>query len=145
MELTSQSWLWIVIALGAVAFFYFRRGGFGHGGLGHGGLGRGGLGRGGHGHGGHGRGGHGHGNRDEATSPPPRVPEAAIDPVEGMPVRTADAPTSVYQGRIYYFASEDSRDRFDASPQDYATAPSAQTMERNTASGRSGRGRRGCC
>lgn len=145
MELISQNWLWIVIALGAVAFFYLRGGGFGHGGHGGGGFGHGGLGRVGHGHGGHGHGGHSHGGRDEATSPSPRAPEAAIDPVDGTPVRTADAPTSVYQGRTYYFASKDSRDRFEASPQDYASEAAAQTMDRNTASRRSGRGRRGCC
>lgn len=98
--------------------------------LGHGGHGGGfgGLG----GHGGHGgSGGHGgHGGYDErpASSPTPSAPEAAIDPVSRDAVRTAQALTSLYQGKVYYFASKENRDRFEAAPQEYAQNASGHPM-----------------
>ena len=125
MNWLSQNWFWIVLAI--VAVLLFRRGGHrGHGGLGslghggHGGLGGGLLGgllgSLGHGHGGH----HGHGRRrdDERSDAP--APEGAIDPVSGNPVRTADALTSVFEDRTYYFESKENRERFEAAPQEYA-------------------------
>lgn len=118
MSWLSQNWIWVVLAAGAA--FYFFRGGFGGHGGGHG-LGGllGGLGHGGHG--GH-AGGGGHGDHGEQPERPAaaEAPEAAVDPVGGEAVRTAQALTSVYQGRIYYFASRENRDRFEAAPQEYA-------------------------
>jgi len=132
MQGIDQNWIWIVVAIAILAFFFLQRGrrhgGFG-GGHGHGGLG--GFG-GGHGHGGlgglggfdpggHGR--HGHAERDEegrerARSSQPV--EAAIDPVSGSAIATAGAVTSIYQGKAYYFASKENRDRFEAAPEDFA-------------------------
>lgn len=131
MESISQNWLWILVALGAVAFFFFR-GARGHGGFGHAG----------HGHSGQEYGGNG--DRDRVATPSPHVPEAVIDPVSGAPVRTADAPTSVYQGRVYFFASKESRDRFEASPQEYAAKAPGVMMDRSAASERPRRRRGGC-
>lgn len=121
MDWLSQNWVWVVLAV-AAAYYFFRGGLGGHGrGLGGllGGSGHGGLG--GHGHGGHG-GDRGHGGHGEQTERPAaaNAPEAAIDPVGGEAVRTAQALTSVYQGKIYYFASKENRDRFEAAPQEYA-------------------------
>jgi YHS domain-containing protein len=42
-----------------------------------------------------------------------------IDPVCGMQVTEDEALTSAYQGQIYYFDSEDCRDEFIESPEDY--------------------------
>jgi YHS domain-containing protein len=44
----------------------------------------------------------------------------AIDPVSRKDVSIAGALTSVYGGRIYYFETPESRQRFEASPQQYA-------------------------
>ncbi|MBI2717672.1 MAG: YHS domain-containing protein [Rhizobiales bacterium] len=117
METISQNWFLIVLALGVLAYFMFRagRGGFSHGG-GHGGLGLGGFGLGGHGHGGYG----GHGGGDRSSNTTAQLPAAVIDAVDGSAVRAADALTSVYKGQVYYFASKENRDRFEASPQEFA-------------------------
>lgn len=111
MQDIGQSWIWIVIAVAILAFFFLRRGRRSHSGLGDGGLG----------HGGHGH--HGHHERDDEdrTRPASTQPiEAAIDPVSGSAIPTAGAITSVYQGKAYYFASKENRDRFEAAPQDFA-------------------------
>lgn len=50
----------------------------------------------------------------------PDVPEAAVDPVSGETVRTGQALTSLYEGKVYYFASKENRERFEAAPQQYA-------------------------
>ncbi|ODV12979.1 MAG: hypothetical protein ABT20_03160 [Rubrivivax sp. SCN 70-15] len=114
--------IWVLIALAAV-WFLLRRGR--HGGHGQGGFG-------GHGHGGfggrgHDGGGHHGGSHERLGNASPRdhdalSPGAAIDPVSGKPVRTDQALTSVNAGRTYYFESEDTRRRFEAEPQRYATA-----------------------
>ena len=118
MQELTQNWSWILIAVAIVAFFLLRRGrrhgGFGHGGHGHGGFDLGGT----HGH-------HHHRDSDDDADRrgvpwPQQLPETVVDPVSGAAVRTADAITSVYQGRAYYFASKEDRDRFEAAPQDYA-------------------------
>lgn len=125
MEWLTQNWVWVALGIG-VAFYFFRGGLGGHAG-GHGGL-LGGMGHGAHGgglgghEGGHGSDGGGH-ERD-AEQPNSRVaanaPEAAVDPVGGEAVRTAQALTSLYQDKIYYFASKENRDRFEAAPQEFA-------------------------
>jgi len=146
MDWLSQNWIWVALAIG-VAFFFLRGGhggGFGrsgHGGHGgglgglgggHGGHGGGlggllgGLGHGGHGggsgHGGGHGGGSGHGGHGEQAEnrAASNAPEAAVDPVSGEAVRTAQALTSLYHGKIYYFATKENRDRFEAAPQEYA-------------------------
>ena len=37
-----------------------------------------------------------------------------------MTVATATARTSAYQGRVYYFCSQDCREKFEAAPTTYA-------------------------
>ena len=74
--------------------------------------------------------GHGHGEpssgRAEAGSQARLVPPAKdTDPVCGMTVETAEAKSSVFDGRIYYFCSASCRDRFEANPT--AFAESAET------------------
>lgn len=111
--------IWVLVAVAAVWFLLRGRG-----------RGRG------HGHGfGHGTGGGHHGSsRDERRDAPSGVPEpgdgdgphavaaAALDPVSGNPVRTDRALTAVFGGRAYHFESEETRKRFEAEPQRYATA-----------------------
>jgi YHS domain-containing protein len=122
MNWLAQNWVWVVLGVG-IAWFVLRGGHGGLlGGLGHGGHGGFGGPLGGLGHGGHGGLAGGHGGYDD--QPEARAgasaPEAAIDPVGGEAVRTAQALTTVYQGKIYYFASKENRDRFEAAPQEYA-------------------------
>ncbi len=89
--------------------------GGGLGGHGHGG-GLAGLG----GHGGHHGGGHASQEEHSGSPGPANAPDAAIDAVSGEAVATARALSSVYQGKIYYFASKENRERFEAAPQEYA-------------------------
>lgn len=111
MSWLSQNWLWVALAVG-IAWWLLRGGLAGHGGHGH---------AGGHGGGAGGLlGGHGGSHGGHGEQPESHVPEAAVDPVGGEAVRTTQALTSVYQGKIYYFASKETRDRFEAAPQDYA-------------------------
>ncbi|MBS0324928.1 MAG: YHS domain-containing protein [Proteobacteria bacterium] len=58
------------------------------------------------------------------------VPEAALDPVSGEAVSTARALTSVYEGRIYFFASKENRERFEAAPQEFFQRTSGHPMQR---------------
>ncbi|OGA68302.1 MAG: hypothetical protein A3G81_02785 [Betaproteobacteria bacterium RIFCSPLOWO2_12_FULL_65_14] len=117
MSWLAQNWVWVVVGI-AIAWFFFR------GRLG--GLLESPGGYGGH-HGG-GLGGHGsaHGGGAGAQEAQPdsaglaNAPDAAIDAVSGDAVRTAQALSSVYQGKIYYFATKENRDRFEAAPQEYA-------------------------
>lgn len=108
MSWLTQNWVWVVIGV-AIAWFALR-----------GGLGR----LGGHagGHGGGTLGGMGHGGHggETAERPPANAPEAAVDPVSGEAVRTAHAVTSIHEGKVYYFASRENRERFEAAPHEYA-------------------------
>ena len=120
MNWLSQNWFWVLLAIGVAV--YFSRGGLGRHGGGPGGLLGGSV--------GHGRGrGHdsGHGqHRDEEphdSRAPGDAPEAVVDPVSGEALRTDQALTSLYAGKVYYFASRENRDRFEAMPQDYAGTP----------------------
>jgi YHS domain-containing protein len=137
MDWLTQNWIWLALALGVG--FYFLRGGLGgHAGA-HGGV-LGGMGHGGHaGEGGHG----GHGGQPEDRAPA-EVPEAAVDPVGGEAVRTGKALTSVYQGRIYYFASKENRDRFEAAPQEYAQKAAGHPLRSDGAANERPRRRGGC-
>lgn len=123
MTWISQNWIWIVVGI-ALAWFLMRRGMGVHGGH-MGGDGAGGL-LGGMGHGGHGE---SRGSEPPQATPGVNAPEAAVDPVGGQAIRTANAVTSVYQGRIYYFASKENRDRFEAAPQDYASKAAGHPVQ----------------
>lgn len=142
MNTLSQNWVWILIGLGVLVFL-FRGGHRGLGGFGHGGFGHA-----GHGHGRDYLGRHDHGEgagearQDYAAPAPP--PESAIDPVSGAAVRVADAVTSVHQGRVYYFASKENRDRFEASPGEFAAKAAAPLIDRNAGLERPHHRRRGC-
>lgn len=46
--------------------------------------------------------------------------ESNIDPVTGDAVDPKTALTSVFQDRTYYFSSRENRDRFEASPEQFA-------------------------
>ena len=121
MSWLTQNWVWVVVAI-AIAWFFFRgRLGGALGGLGgHGG-----------GFGGHGSGhGGGQGSHDEqpGSARPANAPEATIDAVSGEAVVTAQALSTVYQGKIYYFASKENRERFEAAPQDYAPKAAGQPV-----------------
>jgi len=135
MDWLSQNWLWVAIGIGVA--WYFLRGNLGGHGAGHGSL----MGM------GHGGGGHaGHGEPaapppDAANAPAANAPEAAVDPVSGEAVRTAQAVTSLYQEKIYYFASKENRDRFESAPQDYAHKVAGQPVGGQE---RRPRRRRGC-
>jgi YHS domain-containing protein len=65
----------------------------------------------------------GHGAHGEAHSAPSGEPKEAVDPVCGMTVTTGDAKTSVHEGRIYYFCSQDCREKFEAAPPSYLSKP----------------------
>jgi YHS domain-containing protein len=43
-----------------------------------------------------------------------------VDPVCGMEVNTANAPTATYNGQTYYFCSEEDKAKFQKSPEQYA-------------------------
>jgi len=125
MSWLTQNWVWVALAIGVG--FYLLRGGLGGHVGGHGGL----LGHGGHG-------GQPH-NRSPANAP-----EAAIDPVGGEAVRTGTALTSVYQGKIYYFATKDNRDRFEGAPQEYAPKAAGHALRPAEAANERPRRRGGC-
>ena len=64
-------------------------------------------------------------SRDAGSAEPAAPPSdaRATDPVCGMTVSIAGAPASVYEGEPVYFCCEGCRDRFDATPEVYATSP----------------------
>lgn len=136
MAWLSRNWIWL--ALAAVIAFYAFRGRLGGraGGRGSGSSGR--LGHMGHGNG-EGREGPGEERVDDSSR---SGPKAAVDPVGGEAVRTASALTSVYQEKIYYFASKDNRDRFEAAPQDFAQKAAGYPVNSRAASGHGSH--RGC-
>lgn len=126
MNFLSQNWWWILLVIGVFLLFSRR---------------------------GHGLGGFGHGHHGYQTSPGGYRedrdhsehsasghsirPAVATDPVTHKDVPTTQAVTSVYQGRIYYFENADSRQRFEAAPDQYAreglsypVASEARTVER---------------
>jgi YHS domain-containing protein len=111
MNWLLQNWVWIVVlALGAV--WMFRRGGLAGFGMG--------------GHGGQGGfpswgGGQTHESSSHGDAPPSADTSGkAIDPVSGHEVLAAQAITAAYQGRIVYFESAENRQRFEATPEQYA-------------------------
>ena len=47
-----------------------------------------------------------------------------VDPVCGMEVEMANAPTTTYKGKTYYFCSEDDKAKFLKNPEQYANKKS---------------------
>lgn len=109
MEWLLQNWIWIVFAIGI--FLLMRRGGMACG-MGHG-----------RSHGNDTQ-AHQHQEGDAPHTDPDRGPK---DPISGAIVNPETALNSMYQGRVYYFASRENRDAFEASPAQYAS----QTGERH--------------
>lgn len=81
----------------------------------------------------------GHGHRHGETKPERDTaqpgtnarwtpPVRDIDPVCGMTVETAGAKSSVYDGRVHYFCSQNCRDKFEASPASYAKSVANRTQ-----------------
>jgi len=139
MNWLAQNWLWILLAVG-VLFVLGRSGHHGRRGYGyHGGHG-GSLGSGGFGHAGHSA-GDGSGDRSTHSTDP----KIAIDPVTRHDVATDHAATSVYQGRIYYFETAESRQRFEASPEQYAREGLGRPLSPTQGASEPGRRRRGGC
>ena len=121
MNWLSQNWFWILLAVGAILWFgrgrHFGMGGFGHG------------------H--HGRQGGDDDYRDRsgraADPQKPTDPRTVTDPVTHEGISTEHALSSVYQGRIYYFKTPENRQRFEATPEQYAPRaheePAARSSE----------------
>jgi YHS domain-containing protein len=61
-----------------------------------------------------------HGDGASGRETAPAAPAKAVDPVCKMTVETANAKSSVYAGNIYYFCSQDCREKFEQSPVSYA-------------------------
>ena len=53
------------------------------------------------------------------------APDQAADPVCGMTVRTASAKSAVHDGQVYYFCSQDRRQKFEAAPAAYVKQKAA--------------------
>lgn len=95
MAWLEQNWVFILLVIGVI--FMMRRCGIGCGSV----VGR-----------------HRHSGDSEGVSQ--SETESNIDPVDGQAVDPQTAVTSVYHGRIYYFATRENRDRFEASPERFA-------------------------
>lgn len=109
MTWLGQNWIYILLVIGVL--FMMRRCGMSCGS----GVGK-----------------HHHGGDGEGVSQPESA--SNIDPISGQAVDPQTAVTSAYQGRIYYFASRENRDRFEASPEQFAVK----------SQGKPGQGH-GCC
>lgn len=113
MQWLEQNWLFVLLGAGVI-FFMMRGGGMG--------CGMGGGMRG------------GQGGNSGGSSPPDHgqapMSTQAIDPVSGRPVDLSTAVSSVYRGVPVYFESRENRDRFEASPGQFAL-PQAQQSHRH--------------
>jgi len=99
MEWLTQNWTWLVLLFGFVLLM--SRGGMGCG-IGHSPA-------------------HRDADRDRGQDTPPT---SIKDPMSGETIAPASAVTSDHGGRIYYFASRENRDRFEAQTERYASRPS---------------------
>lgn len=100
MEWLALNWIWIVFAVGILLLM--RRGGMGRG-----------------------MGGHGHAHGASRHEEQHHVDNRPKDPVSGEEVNPETAVNAMYQGRVFYFASRENREKFEASPAQYAaSAPS---------------------
>ena len=106
MQWLAQNWIWIVFAIGILLLM--RRGGIG-------------CGMGGHGH------AHGASRHEEQH----HVDTRPKDPVSGEEVNPETAVNAMYQGRVFYFASRENREKFEASPAQYAASGSSRDRHRH--------------
>ena len=69
--------------------------------------------------------GHRHGHSPKSNGVPLPAdplwtpPGTALDPVCGMTVKPAGSKSTVHDGHVYYFCSQDCREKFEASPKTY--------------------------
>lgn len=84
---------------------------------------------------GHGHGHHGSHSGNDPASTDKKIgwtpPDKDVDPVCGMTVATATAKSAVHDGRVYYFHSQDCREKFESSPASFlkASVLPTQSME----------------
>ena len=110
MQWLAQNWIWILLIVGF--FFMMRRGGCGMGG---------------------GMKSHEHHGGDMQHGTDENKPAATtIDPVNKATLDTAVALTSVYRGKIYYFASAENRAIFEADPVQYAGSDQPDAQQHKT-------------
>lgn len=100
MQWLSQYGIWILLAVGAY-FLYSRRGQHRRGGFGN-----------------DSRYDNSHGAASDGAAATSEG--TAVDPVTGKSIPTSHAVTSYYQGRIFYFETPESRQRFEETPEKYA-------------------------
>jgi YHS domain-containing protein len=101
MDWLGQNWIWVVVAIAVFAMMARRRSGHPQ---------------------------HAHGSEagsermdgHEHGAPSPGTPAEATDPVSGKSLRADHALSSVYAGRVFYFESPDTRQRFEADPERFA-------------------------
>ena len=86
----------------------------------------------------------GHGHRHSGPAPDGHdgsgtlrwvQPDQAVDPVCGMTVQPAGAKSAVHDGQVYYFCSQECREKFEAGPVAYIkpTAAVAKSQEKHHA------------
>lgn len=103
MQWLAQNWIWIVFAIGVLLLM--RRGGMGHG--------------------------HSHGNDGPAQHHGDSGDRQSKDPVSGEEVNPETAVNVMYQGHVYYFASRENREKFEASPAQYAASATGHHHRRH--------------
>lgn len=106
MQWLEQNWLFVLLGAGVI-FFIMRSGGIGGGRRGGGQNGRSG-----------GASPHEHGQAP--------MQGQSIDPVSGRPVDPSTAVSTVYRGVPVYFETRENRDRFEASPEQFALTQAQQ-------------------
>lgn len=104
MQWLTQNWIWIVVAISI--FLLMRRGGIGGGR-----------------HGRHIENGQ-HGN--DGTEQKNDLDSGPKDPISGERVNLEGAINSMFKGRVYYFSSKENREKFEASPAQFAGADAGQ-------------------
>lgn len=106
MQWLAQNWMWIVFAIGILLLM--RRGSMGCG-----------------------MGGHGHAHGDSRHEEQHHVDSRFKDPVSGEKVNPETAVNAMYQGRVYYFTSRENREKFEASPAQYAASAAGHHHRRH--------------
>jgi YHS domain-containing protein len=61
----------------------------------------------------------------------------AVDPVCRMTIQTAGAKSAVHDGHVYYFCSQDCREKFEAAPTSYLKPAPAASQQKEK--------HHGCC
>jgi YHS domain-containing protein len=120
----AQNWVWVIVLVFA-ALYLLRRSGGRHemeGMSGHGA-------------------GAGHLGRDGASAA--GSSSTAVDPVSGKKMDSTHAITTYFRGQVYFFESEETRRRFEASPEEYAR--NAQGMSPASSETHSHHRHGGCC